>query len=278
VPAKRKTIAEKKKTTSGKAAAKRGKAKKTTAPVKKKTAGSPKIKPPKSFARRMRTSTRPQSVTGKSRITAKREPTQKSIPSSSVPSHLQNRSAGPKYFFSTDIPDHYNETYMRALPRDPLWIFSYWEISQSSMDNVKTALGDDFDRARWVLRVSDVTEIEYDGTNAWRSMDIDVTFNANNWYIKVWEPGRVYCIQGGLLTQQGIFVEAVRSNAIRMPRAGVSAITDEEWSTAASDELLKMSAASLKRSIGASERLEETEIGAGFESGIGRGSGSGAIL
>jgi hypothetical protein len=216
-------------------------------------------------------------VTGKRRITAKREPSQESVPSSSTPSHLQNQSSGPKYFFSTDIPDLYNETYMRALPRDPLWIFSYWEISQPSMDSLKTALGKDFDSAGWVLRVSDVTDIGYDGTNAWRSMDIDVTFNANNWYIKVWEPGRVYLIQGGLLTQQGIFFEAVRSNPLRMPRAGVSGVTDEEWSTAESNELLKMSAASLRRSIGASERLEETEIGAGFESGLGQGSGSGAI-
>lgn len=169
---------------------------------------------------------------------------------------------------------------MRALPRDPLWIFAYWEISQESIDNLKTTMGGDFGSARWVLRVSDVTDIDYSGKNAWRTMDIDISFNANSWYIKVWEPGRVYLIQGGLLSLDlRVFFEAMRSNSIHMPRAGVSAVTDQEWSSG-SDELLRMSAGTLKRSIGASERLEETELSAGLEFGLGlgSGSGSGAIL
>jgi hypothetical protein len=88
----------------------------------------------------------------------------------------------------------------------------------------------------------------------------------------------MYLVQGGIMTHNGVFSEAVRSNTVTMPRAGVSAVADEEWSTAASDELIGMSALSLKRSIGASERMVESEIGIGFESGLGHGSGSGAIL
>ncbi len=202
-------------------------------------------------------------------------PAKERLLKSSNGSSLPGPHAGPKYFFSTDIPDHYNETYMRAMPRDPVWIFAYWEISQDSIGGLKVSMGDGFAGARWVLRVSDVTGIDYNGENAWRTMDIDISFNASSWYIKVWEPGRDYLIQGGLLTRDLAFFEAVRSNAIRMPRAGVSTITDAEWSMAGSNALLMMYAAgSMKSSIGASERLSESELGAG----PGQGSGSGAIL
>jgi hypothetical protein len=207
------------------------------------------------------------------------ELSQKPMSVFSMTSHNHLQASGPKYFFSTDIPDHYNETYMRAMPRDPLWIFTYWEISQSVIDDLRAVLGDGFGSAQWILRVSDVTDIEYNGTNAWRSMDIDITPNADNWYIKIWEPGRVYLVQGGIMTHNGVFSEAVRSNTVTMPRAGVSAVADEDWSAAARDDLIGMSVTSLKRSIGASERLEESEIGIGLESGFGQqGSGSGAIL
>lgn len=182
-----------------------------------------------------------------------------------------DQSSGPKYFFSTDIPDHYDETYMRALPRDPLWIFAYWEISKTTIGGLKTALGKAFFGARWVLRVSDITDIDYNGANAWGSMDIDIAPGADNWYVKIGESGRVYILQAGLMTMDGAFSEAVRSNAVRMPNAGVSPVVDEEWLTAESNELIRMSAASLKRSIGASERMED-------EFGLGQGSGSGAVL
>jgi hypothetical protein len=210
----------------------------------------------------------------------KGEPGKGPFSTASRASRFQAPASGPKYFFSTDIPDRYGDTYMRALPRDPVWIFAYWEISQSTINNLKTVLGETFHRASWVLRVSDITDIDYTGTNAWRTMDINITLSADNWYIKVWEHGRVYLIQCGLVTQDGVFSEAVRSNAVQMPNAGVSPITDEEWLTAESDELIRMSAFSLKRSIGASERLEESEIGAaeGEMPGLGQGSGSGAIL
>jgi hypothetical protein len=301
VPVKRKTAAAKKKAVVKNAGVKKAAA--SLPRTKKKTAPRPlaKVKKavaPKRAARAVPLPAKKPAALKKAVALAAKSPArtktlksgslQKPIPakpawrSVAIPpglSNFQPQFSGPKYFFSTDIPDRYNETYMRAIPRDPFWIFSYWEISQTTIENLKTALGDKFESARWVIRVSDVTDIEYDGSNAWRTMDVGITFNANNWYIKVWEPGRVYLVQAGLVTQEGVFTEAVRSNALCMPRSGVSAITDEEWSNTGSDELLMMSGASLKRSIGASERLEETELGgAVLEFGPGQGSGSGAIL
>ena len=33
------------------------------------------------------------------------------------------------------IPDYYNETYINAIVRDPLWIFAFWDIAESTQQN-----------------------------------------------------------------------------------------------------------------------------------------------
>ena len=202
-----------------------------------------------------------------------------SFPESATLAHLRRpHNGGPKYFFSSDIPDQYRDTYMRALPRDPLWIFVYWEIKAAAISRLRASLGEEFEQAKWTLRVSDVTDIRFNGSNAWRTMDIEIAPGAENWYVKVWEAGRTYLVSGGLITPGGAFIESVRSNIVAMPNAGASAAVDEEWLTSESEELIGMSASSLRRSIGASERLEEAEIAAGPGFRAGMGSGSGLIL
>ena len=179
---------------------------------------------------------------------------------------------GPKYFFSTDIPGTYNETYMRALPRDPLWIFAYWEVSGETIELMRRHVGADvFNSSKWVLRVLDVSDIFYDGTNAWRQMDIDLAPYASSWYVKVWEAGRSYMLQCGIVTPDSRFFSAVNSNAVQMPRAGVSSVLDEEWMTASTDELIRLSG--LKRGFGSSENSSRFSS-AGLASGSGSGSGS----
>jgi hypothetical protein len=181
---------------------------------------------------------------------------------------------GPKYFFSTDIPDTYNDTYMRAIPRDPLWIYTYWELTDKTFELMKRHVGADvYNKARWVLRVLDVTDVIYDGFNAWRQMDIDLTPYAVNWYIKVWEPARTYLIQYGIVTPDSRFFSAVNSNSVQMPRLGMSAVTDQEWTTASTDELIRLSGFGLKRDLGASENSAEFSL-ANLTSGAGLGSGS----
>lgn len=40
-----------------------------------------------------------------------------------------NKSNSPIYSFSTDIPDNYQESYICALPINPDFLFTYWEIA-----------------------------------------------------------------------------------------------------------------------------------------------------
>jgi len=178
---------------------------------------------------------------------------------------------GPKYFFSTEIPGTYNETYMRALPRDQQWVFAYWEVSGETIELMRRHVGADvYSKSTWVLRVLDVSDIFYDGTNAWRQMDIELAPYASSWYVKVWEAGRTYMLQCGIVTPEKKFYSAVNSNAVQVPRAGVSSVLDEEWSTACTDELIRLG---LRRGFGSSENSSRVSSG-GPAGGSGSGSGS----
>jgi hypothetical protein len=185
--------------------------------------------------------------------------------------------AGPRYFFHTDIPDVYNDTYMRALPRDPEWIFVYWEISESSRSGLKGKMGEAaYHSSKKLLRLYDVTDRNYDGSNAQSYTDIEINDYANNWYIRVPEPGKTYLVECGFLTSEGRFFLAVRSNAVNVPHFGLSARRDGELE--GTDELLRMSSAGLKRGLGASEKRFGALAERGESSfGIASGSGSGGV-
>jgi hypothetical protein len=187
-----------------------------------------------------------------------------------------NSAQGPRYFFSAEIPDRYNETYLRALPRDPQWLYAYWELSDQTIELLRRHVGANvLVASRWVLRVLDVTDVVYDGTNAWRSIDIDLAPHAMSWYVKVWEPGRSYMLQLGIITPDQKFFSAVNSNAANTPPNAVSTVFDEQWTTASTDELIRLSGC--QQHTGASENLSRFSDVAGL-AGVGSGSGSGSIF
>jgi hypothetical protein len=78
-------------------------------------------------------------------------------------------------------------------------------------------------------------------------------------------------LQCGIVTPDSRFFSAVNSNPVMVPRAGVSPVLDEEWMTASTDELIRLSG--LKRGLGSSENSSGFS-GAGLASGSGSGSGS----
>jgi hypothetical protein len=207
------------------------------------------------------------------------------VPKTSEPAQQNAKKAswaGPKYFFETDIPDSYGETYMRAMPRDPQWLFAYWEISEATRKELRANMGESaFSSAKMIVRLVDVTDINYDGTNAERYVDIEINEFANNWYVQVPESGRSYVLELGFLSTTGKFYCATRSNVISVPRMGVSQLQDEEWATVSTDELIRMSSDAMRSGMGSSERrfaAAETLVGhAGFLGNLGSGSGSGGL-
>jgi hypothetical protein len=142
----------------------------------------------------------------------------------------------------TEIPGRYHDNKIVLMARDPYWCYAYWDISAKLMLDRSDEAGKSGEY-RLVLRVYDVTDIIFNGKNAHRFMDIEVTGDANNWYINVWEAGRTYVSELGFRTKDGKFIVIARSNSVGMPSDKVSDKTDEEWMVVDEDfeELLRMS-------------------------------------
>ena len=223
-------------------------------------------------------------------VTKKAAPAKKNAPIAGISGMKKNHGNGmqasrsfdqaphtpsPKYFFKSDIPEGYNETYMRALPRDPEWLFAYWEISEATRNDCKAKMGEAaYASSKKILRVLDVTDLAYDGSNAQSYTDIEINEFANNWYIRVPDSGKAYVIEYGFLTSDGRFHLAVRSNTVSIPRFGISPVKDGEWTSENTDELLRLSGEALKRGLGASENRPAGAHGA---FGLAAGSGSGGL-
>lgn len=128
-----------------------------------------------------------------------------------------------------ELPLSYGDNKIVLQIRDSRWVYSYWEITDQALEPVRLRIGNAFYSAKMVLRVYDVTNIIFDGTNANRFFDIEIRNEANNWYIDTAGPGRSWCVDLGLRLANGEFIMIVRSNIVSTPLDGPSWITDEEW-------------------------------------------------
>ncbi len=140
---------------------------------------------------------------------------------------------------SRALPESYGTTEAALLPRDPNWMFIYWEITDNSKKNLAKQHGADiFQKGRQVIRVYDVT-----GGEASKYFDIPVMMDAKSWYVNVQDSGRAYCCEVGLVLPDGTFIGIVKTNTVTLPGGRVSDVTDEKWMavTADFDKLLQLS-------------------------------------
>lgn len=138
-----------------------------------------------------------------------------------------------------EVPAGYGDDRVVALPRDPHWLFSYWEISEGLRSLFRRQHGPAvWEEGRLVLRVHDVTDLLFDGTNAHRTWDVGVG-EARTWYVHVEGPERDYCLDLGLAMPDGRFLLLARSNVVRTPPNAFSTVTDAEWLTL--DEIYRLS-------------------------------------
>jgi hypothetical protein len=129
------------------------------------------------------------------------------------------------------LPPRYYDNKIVLLARDPWWIHTYWDISEEKINQVISSLPQDQrEGLSWALRVYDVTGVkDFNGTNAHSYFDINIHFEANNWYINVGNPESEWCVDIGLKNPQGNFYIIARSNITKTPYFGISDIIDEEW-------------------------------------------------
>ena len=130
-----------------------------------------------------------------------------------------------------ELPRGYDKTTIVLMARDPSWIYAYWEVGKNTRDKLNREHNRDiFSHSTLALKLYDVTDIEFDGSNAHNQMLIKVG-DANNWYIQVPESGRNYCCDLGVLTPRREFILIARSNTVGLPSGKLSEITDEQWAS-----------------------------------------------
>jgi hypothetical protein len=105
----------------------------------------------------------------------------------------------------------------------------YWDFNGERWTEAQNQRDADDDRL--VLRVFDVTYVEFNGANAWSSTDVELTPFATSWYVAVPQPDAAYCAEIGYRSPTGRFISLGRSNVVTTPRADISPSTKVRWLT-----------------------------------------------
>ena len=142
---------------------------------------------------------------------------------------------------SKSLPNGYGETEAVLLPRDPHWMFIYWEITDQSKANICKNYGNDvFEKSKQVIRVY---EIHGSSDSSDKYFDIPILIDSKSWYVNVSESGKTYVCEIGLILPDGRFIGIVKTNKITLPPGHVSEVVDEKWMSVTSDfeRLLQLS-------------------------------------
>ncbi len=103
---------------------------------------------------------------------------------------------------------------------------AYWNVEVADFEAAVAASGQD--APAMLLRLHDVTGLEFDGSNAHSYFDVQVQGLQGHWYVDLWQDGRAYIAELGLRRANGSFAVMSRSNRIATPASGESALYNTE--------------------------------------------------
>jgi hypothetical protein len=129
-------------------------------------------------------------------------------------------------------------TELVLLEIDPHRAHAYWNIDVEDYRAAVTACGDP--APPLLLRVHDVTGVEFDGTNSNSHFDLQVQGLQGHWYVDLWRDGRSHLAELGLRRADGRLELLARSNVVSTPPAAESPhYHTEAVNTAATDPSLR---------------------------------------
>lgn len=140
-------------------------------------------------------------------------------------SNIEEKPVEPKEITSqpldTDLPNTYNKDRLVLAPVNPKYVFCRWDFSKDTIDTFSSL------EKRPVLRLHDVTNIFFDGTNANKTEVITIDPKAGNWYFKVAFSGADYLAEIGYFQES--FIPVMSSNMIKTPRDFPVFESEEKW-------------------------------------------------
>src|SRR3989344_2170041 len=101
------------------------------------------------------------------------------------------------------IPQGYGQTCVVLMPRDPSWMFCYWELTEATANELKSRYGEDiFSRAAPTLRRYRI-RLEDGKPRILGHVDCTVALEARNWYLQAEEEGSSWFVELGLKRPNG---------------------------------------------------------------------------
>jgi hypothetical protein len=110
------------------------------------------------------------------------------------------------------LPAEYGEDSIVLMTVDPNKLFTYWEAREDTLAMHEGNLN---------VRVYDVTDVEFVGTNANSYFDIAVSERIGSRYMDV-SPEKEFITDIGIINPEGIFITIARSNKVLTPRITIS--------------------------------------------------------
>lgn len=125
------------------------------------------------------------------------------------------------------LPDLYDETYVNLVPAAPGSLYALWEVGRTTREELLRRFGAGFfDSNRLILRIYDVTGVDFNGFNAHTFFEVDDWLNDKRDYWVHAEGGRDFVAELGYRAAGTSFFEKVaRSSAVFVPR-GIPATGD----------------------------------------------------
>lgn len=131
------------------------------------------------------------------------------------------------------LPDHipwgYGQDRVTAMVVDPDHLFVYWEVTDAAIERARPQLGAAGTEAWLCLRIYDVTQRIFDGTNAHSYFDHRIAREDRQWFFAVGKPTSTACVEVGLKSNEGFFVRIARSGRADFPRREPVPPSTPEW-------------------------------------------------
>lgn len=126
----------------------------------------------------------------------------------------QNKNSDSK------ICDHHKQSNKCVLmAQSPGTLFCYWEVSSQKINATLHHLNEDWCSLEKKIRIYDITAIFFRGDNAHRYQEFSLPVSYTEWFFYHLIPNRTYCVDIGVVTEDGNFFPLLRSNPIDTPRA-----------------------------------------------------------
>lgn len=128
-------------------------------------------------------------------------------------SEQQNNTAnsGPRYGFSTEIPDKYNESYVFAVPRNPQEMYVYWEVSPEDAGKINS---NNENASKLILRLKEENfSSENQSDSEKEDFFIEIDNSVCSKIIELPQSGKKYVVESGFISSDGDFKPVASSES-----------------------------------------------------------------